>query len=88
MPGRGHEHVGPVDARLEEHGGLVGVADQHLDAELLFDGVRPGARLLDDQHVVLVARVVRNATTEGAGSGDDDPHDFHPIIFWNFSTAD
>ena len=88
MAGRGHEHVGAIDAGLEQHGRLVGVADQHLDAELLFDGLRPRPRLLDHQHLVIGAGVVGDATAEGAGSCDHDPHDFHPIIFWNFSTAD
>ncbi len=77
---------------LEQQSRLVDVAQDHADllpaAELLGDGLAALGILLDDRDVVLHADVARDSAAERPGSCDDDLHAFHPIILWNFSTAD
>src|SRR5450759_3602913 len=91
VPGGRDEDVGAVCPRFEEYRRLVDVAAQNADLapalELPRDGLTALAALLDDGDVVLLADVASDPTPERACACDDDPHAFHPIILWNFSTA-
>ena len=91
MPGGRDEDVGAVYPRFEEYRRLVDVAAQNADLapalELPRDGLAAIAALLDDGDVVLLVDVASDPTPERACACDDDPHAFHPIILWNFSTA-
>ena len=78
VQGHGDDHVGLVDAGLDENVGMGAMADQAAHVERVADRLDQLGRRIDDRYVVLLGReLLGNAEADLPGPADHHPH-AHP----------